>query len=227
MLSQSAETSEWAAETSDWAAETEARLLQAAVRLAPRLGWSDRLVVAAGREIGLSAPEAQLLLPDGARDLAALFSRAHDAAAAERLAPLDPASLKIRERIRHGVIARCDVAFEDAEALRRCTGFLALPRHILLALRLAWASADQIWRWAGDVATDENHYTKRLLLAEILISTVAVRLAHGGNAAQAHVDRRIAAVMAFEKWKAGLKPSLAPAGLLRRLTRLRYGAAAA
>ena len=37
-----------------------------------------------------------------------------------------------------------------------------------LGLRLAWESADALWRWAGDTATDENHYSKRVLLAGIL-----------------------------------------------------------
>ena len=66
---------------SDWAAETESRLLEAALPLVPRLGWTSRLVAAAAKAVGLSTPEAGLLLPQGPRDLAALFSYRHDEAA--------------------------------------------------------------------------------------------------------------------------------------------------
>ncbi|MGI8840897.1 MAG: COQ9 family protein, partial [Caulobacteraceae bacterium] len=157
----------------DWAEETEARLLAAALLHAPRLGWTSRLVAAAARDIGLTVPEAELLLPHGPRDLAALLAARHDRRALVSLASLDPAALKVRERIRRGVLARCDAALEDEAATRRWVGFLSLPANLPLGLRLAWASADALWRWAGDTATDENHYSKRALLAEILISTLA------------------------------------------------------
>jgi ubiquinone biosynthesis protein COQ9 len=208
-----------------WAEETEARLLDAMIVHAPRQGWSHLAVAAAARDIGLSAAEAELLAPNGSRDVAALLARRHDALGLETLSHLDPLSLKIRERIRLGVLARCDAAVEDESATRRWMGFLALPQNVPLALRLAWASADVIWRWAGDVATDENHYSKRVLLGEILISTLAIRLDSGEAGAATHLEGRIGAVMAFERWKAGLRPSEIVTGLAARLGRLRYGRA--
>ena len=207
-----------------WAEETEARLLDAMIVHAPRQGWSRLAVAAAARDIGLTAAEAELLAPHGPRDLAALLARRHDKLGRQMLSHLDPLSLKIRERIRVGVLARCDAAGEDEPATRRWMGFLALPQNAPLGLRLAWASADAIWRWAGDVATDENHYSKRVLLGEILISTLAIRVASGRADAATHLDGRIGAVMAFERWKAGLKPSEIGRRLASRLGRLRYRA---
>jgi ubiquinone biosynthesis protein COQ9 len=208
----------------DWADEAEQRLLDAALPQVAKLGWNRRLINAAAKGAGLSLAEAELLAPAGARDLAALLARRHDARALVALAAIDPLSLKVRERIRAAVLARCQAAFIDGEATRRWCGFLALPPNAPLGLRLAWASADRLWRWAGDTATDENHYTKRALLAEILISTLAVRLAMGGNAAAAHLDSRIEGVMAFERWKSGVKPSALAHRAAARLARLRYGA---
>jgi ubiquinone biosynthesis protein COQ9 len=210
-------------DTSDWADTTEQRVLDEAVRLAPRLGWNLGLVRAAAAAAGLNAGEAQLLLPRGPRDLAALLSRRHDAVALASLAALDPAALKIRERIRRGVIARLDAAVADAEALRRLAAFLAFPTHMALALSLVWDSADALWRWAGDTATDENHYSKRAILSGILVSTLAVDLASGRDSALKHLDGRIDNVMAFEKWKAGLKPMNLAAEVAGALARMRYG----
>ena len=207
----------------DWADEAEQRLLVAAIPLAAKFGWTHRLTAAAAPGAGLSAADAQLLLPEGSRDLAALFARRHDDRALAALDSVDPASLKVRERIRAAVLARCQAAMEDGEATRRWCGFLTLPPNAPLGLRLAWKSADRLWRWAGDTATDENHYTKRALLAEILISTLAIRLAMGANAAAAHLDSRIEAVMAFERWKAGVKPAAVADRAARILGKLRYG----
>ena len=214
-------------ETADWAAETEARLLTAVLTHADALGWSRRALAAAARDVGLSAAEAELLLPEGPRDLAALLARRHDAAAMAALAGIDPSTLKIRERIRAAALARLDAAMADEAATRRWMGFLALPSNAALGLRLLWASADSLWRWAGDTATDENHYTKRLRLAEILLSTLALRLTAGQGAAEAHLDGRIAAVMVFEKWKASFQPAQAAHKLAGALGRLRYGGAKA
>ncbi|HXU99881.1 MAG TPA: COQ9 family protein [Caulobacteraceae bacterium] len=210
----------------DWADDAQQRLLLAALPQVTKLGWTRRLMAAAARGANLSLAEAELLVPEGPRDLAALLARRHDARALAALASVDPTGLKVRERIRAGVLARCQAAAEDGEATRRWCGFLALPGNVPLGLRLAWASADALWRWAGDTATDENHYSKRALLAEILISTLAVRQALGANAAAAHLDSRIEAVMAFERWKAGIKPAQLAERAAGAMARVRYGASA-
>lgn len=206
-----------------WATDTEQALLDAALPLVPAHGWTRRMVTLAGETLGMSVGETELLLPHGPADLAALLSRRHDARA--RAALGDPHNMKIRERIRAGVEARLDAAAQDEAALSRWTGFLALPPHLPLASRLAWESADVIWRWAGDEATDENHYTKRAILAGILTGAIAIRLSSGRGAALEFLDRRIDNVMAFEKWKAttDLRPSRWATALAQALGRARYG----
>lgn len=207
----------------DWAAQTEQRVLDSAVRLAPELGWNAALVSRAARINGLSQGEAELLLPHGAKDLAALFSRRHDARARQSLDGVDPLSLKVRERIARGVEAHLDAAFAEEAALRRWLGFLALPTNLSLAMRLLWATADGIWRWAGDTATDENHYSKRAILAGVLVSTLAARMSGGVEAARETLAARIDNVMAFEKWKAGFKPAEQARAFAQALGRMRYG----
>ena len=208
----------------DWAEATEQRLLDAALTIAPHEGWTTRMAAMAGKACGLSAGETGLVLPQGPADLAALLSRRHDAAALATLAAVDPATLKIRERIARAVEARLAATTAGEAAVRRWTGFLALPSHLTLGVRLAWESADVLWRWAGDTATDENHYSKRALLAGILTGALAVQLSSGREAALAFADRRIANVMAFETWKrtTKLKPSLMMDAVAGALGRMRY-----
>lgn len=212
------------ADAPSWADRTEDAVLDAALPMAQRLGWTAALVHQAGAAAGLSPADVDLLLPNGPRDLAALLSRRHDRAALASLDGIDPQGLKIRERIRRAAEARIEAAAADDPGVRRWTGFLALPTHAALGLKLAWESADALWRWAGDTATDENHYSKRAILAGVLISVLAVRLAEGPEAARRTLDARIENVMAFERWKA--KVRIPPVGktLAATLGRLRYRA---
>ena len=207
----------------DWAADAEARVLAEALRLAPQMGWTWAMTKAAGAAAGFSLGETELLLPGGPRDLAALQSRAGDVAAMAALAGVDPTALKIRERIRRGAMARTEAAMASEAATRRWAGFLALPSNAALGLRLVWESADTIWNWAGDTATDENHYSKRALLAGILMATLLVRLSQGEAAAAATLDRRIEAVMAFERFKGRVGKLRLGAWTAGAMGRLRYG----
>lgn len=209
----------------DWTKAAEERVLDEAVRLAPHEGWTGRMARLAGRAAGFSEGETELLLPRGPADLAALLSRRHDAKAMIVLRPVDPQSLKIRERIAAALEARLDAAAADEAAVRRLMGFLALPPNLALGGRLAWESADALWRWAGDASTDANHYSKRALLAGILSSALAVRLSSGRGAAMRFVERRIGDVMRFEtlKAKAPIKPETWMETAAAALGRMRYG----
>ena len=68
-------------DATDWAERTEQTVLGAAIARAPALGWNARLVREACEASGLSLGDEELLLPNGARDLAALLSRRHDSRA--------------------------------------------------------------------------------------------------------------------------------------------------
>jgi ubiquinone biosynthesis protein COQ9 len=73
------------------------------------------------------------------------------------------------------------------------------------------------------VATDENHYSKRAILAGILIPALQIRLAQGAEAAQAFAAARIDNVMSYEKLKAKVRLPFGPDQIVRGLARLRYG----
>ncbi|MFC5345385.1 COQ9 family protein [Brevundimonas staleyi] len=204
----------------DWGDRMEQAVLDSALERAPRLGWNARLVREACAAQGLSEGDQELLLPNGPRDLAALLWRRHDAEALAELG--DPAGLKIRERIARALETRLEVAMAHPEAEKRASGFMALPTNTGLALSLTWGTADGLWRWAGDTATDWNHYSKRTILSGILIPAMTLRLFNGKEASDAFVAARIENVMAFEKWKAGKDFDAPVRKVTEMLSRLRY-----
>lgn len=189
-------------------------------------GWSALAIETAADQAGVDGDVARLAFPGGAVDMIDAWFAHIDATMLAALPPETLAEMKIRQRIAALVEARLSALADDREALRRALALLALPINAPRAARLAWRSADAIWRAAGDTATDYNHYTKRALLTAIYAATITVFLDDTSDDwadTRAFLARRIEGIMRFEKAKAGIVrrtenlPSLS-----RFIGRLRY-----
>ncbi|MEE8370596.1 MAG: COQ9 family protein, partial [Sphingomonadales bacterium] len=161
------------------------------------------------------------------RDIVDHFLTRSDGEMLEALEDVDPETLKIRERIRSAVKARIELHGGRKDAVGRTLAYLALPMNAALSARALWRTSDVIWRWAGDRATDYNHYTKRAILSAVYSSTLLYWLNDDSEDAEktwGFLDRRIENVMQFEKLKAKVlcKTEKMP-DIARRLGRLRYG----
>lgn len=193
--------------------------------------WSDEALAAAARKLGFDDGELRRLAPDGARDLIALWFAKADQAAADHLRAPEMAALKIREKVRSGVIAWLSalVVAEDATGEGARTAVARSAFTCLMARgrvdqlgKIHWRAADAIWTGLGDRSLDGNYYSKRAILAGVLAATIPVWIAAEDDAAAfAFLDRRIAGIMRFEKFKADTRILTAkwpnPAELLSRL----------
>jgi ubiquinone biosynthesis protein COQ9 len=191
-------------------------------------GWGPKTVETAADAIGADRDVAKLAVPGDAAGMIDLWFAQIDRRMAAALPPETLAAMKIREKITALVEARLDALAPDREALRRAVAILAMPQNAARAARLGWRSADVMWRLAGDVATDYNHYTKRAMLAGIYAATIAVLLqdqSEGQAETRAFLARRIDNIMEFEKAKAKLAGrSDHRFSLSRFVGRLRYHA---
>ena len=190
-------------------------------------GWNDTALAEAAREAGVDPAVARLAFPDGAMDMVAGWVASVDAGMAAAFDPLVLAQMPIRERIRSLVWFRLEAVAGLEEALLRALAIQAMPQNLARSTKLGWASADKMWRLAGDTATDYNHYTKRAILASIYAATLAVFVSdesEGKAETRAFLDRRIEEVMKFEKAKAQLLQGRERFDLMRFLGRLRYPA---
>ncbi|WP_310531452.1 COQ9 family protein [Novosphingobium sp.] len=208
-------------------------LAEVRLLLAPKIacaaafdGWTMTAVDMAAQETGVEPGTARIAFPGGAMDMIDAWTQSVDAQMGEALPAGQIGNLPIRERIRRLVQFRLDAVGADREALRRALSIMAMPQNLARAAQLGWRSADAMWRLAGDVATDYNHYTKRATLGSIYAATLTV-FAHDTSEdlaeTRAFLDRRIEHVMKFEKAKARLLANrdmhFSPA---RFLGRLRY-----
>jgi ubiquinone biosynthesis protein COQ9 len=191
-------------------------------------GWNGKAVDSAADQTGIDPAQARLAFPKDAPHMVDAYIQGVDAAMEAHFTPKRIAAMKVRERIRALIWYRLEIMAPAREAVRSGLSILAMPQNIPLGLRIGWRSADLMWRIAGDTATDYNHYTKRLILSGVYASTLLAWLddqSEGWMETGAFLDRRLADVMRFEKWKAAWRGNdLHRPSLTRFLGRLRYPA---
>lgn len=189
-------------------------------------GWTAKAVDSAAARHGVNPVQARLAFPKSASGLIDLYVQGVDREMAARLPVKTLEAMKIRARIRALVWTRLEIMGSAREAVRSALAILAMPQNVPLGARIGWRSADQMWRMAGDTATDFNHYTKRATLGAVYGSTLLAWLddqSEGWSDTAAFLDRRIDNVMQFEKWKAEWKGSSdRRLSVSRFLGRLRY-----
>lgn len=165
-------------------------------------GWSEAALAQAARNAGYDPGMARAVFPGGVAEALDHFSDWADRRMLERLAGTDPGSLRVRDRVRAAVEARLEILRPHREAVRRALVWRAVPPRGAGAARAVWRTADRIWNWAGDTATDYNRYTKRGLLCGILASATLYWLndeTPDMQATRTYVDRRIETVLKLGK----------------------------
>ncbi len=191
-------------------------------------GWTQKAIDSAAAKTGIDPAQARLAFPKQPAQMVDAYIQGIDAALEAHFTPERIQAMKVRERIRALIWYRLELMAPAREAVRTGLSILAMPLNVPLALAAGWRSADLMWRLAGDTATDYNHYTKRLILSGVYGSTLLVWLddqSEGWMESAALLDRRLADVMRFEKWKANWKGNeLHRPSLTRFLGRLRYPA---
>ncbi len=199
-----------------------------AIRPVQSAGTIVSPVASAAADLGIEPAQAALAFPRDAPHMVEAWIDGVDAAMEAHFSPDKIAALKVRERIRALIWYRLETMAPAREAARSALSILAMPQNVPLAMRIAWRSADLMWRLSGDTSTDYNHYSKRLILSGVYGATLLAWLddqSEGWTETGAFLDRRLAGVMRFEKWKASWSGNeLHRPSITRFLGRLRYPA---
>ncbi len=177
------------------------RIVLTALMEAPHAGWDMDALRAAAEACGEKPRMADALFSniDGATShVSAVFDRMM----MENLTAIDAGQMKVRERIATAVRTRLDLMAPYRDGLRVALSHWARPLRAVRAGGTVWRSADAIWQWAGDTATDYNRYTKRGLLSGVMASTLLFWLqdnSPGCVATRGFLDRRIENVLGIGK----------------------------
>lgn len=181
-------------------------IITAALPHVPFDGWTWALIEQATQEAGHDAAMARAVFPARMKDVLDGFADMADRAMLSTLEDLNPADMRVRDRVRTALMARFEFLAAHREALRESVQFWMLPTRKPRGMKIVWRTADRIWEWAGNTATDYNRYTKRGLLSGILVSSTLVLLNDEredmGSVEKkigGFIDRRIENVMQFGK----------------------------
>lgn len=183
-------------------------VLEAALAHIPFDGFTQKTLEVAGSEGGIDERTLLHLFPKGPLSLVEAYSEIADLEMERRLAKSKLAGKKVRERITLAVRTRIEVLAPHKEAARRAAAFLSLPPNAPTAAKLIYGTVDSIWRAVGDTSTDFNFYTKRAILAAVYSATLVRWFTDDSEdweATRDFLDHRIADVMRFEKFKAGIR----------------------
>lgn len=173
-----------------------------AVPEVPFDGWTWAMVEQAAQKAGHQASMASSVFPGGLPDVLDHFADLADRWMLERLADTNPDDLRVRDRVQVAVMARLRSLYQYRDAVRQSATYLMMPTRAGRAGKMTWRTADRIWHWAGDTATDYNHYTKRSLLCGVLMSTTLAWLdddSPGMQDTEGFLERRIAGVLQVGK----------------------------
>ena len=196
------------------------RLFAMVLQHVPFEGWGARSLKAAASDLGMSSITARRLFPQGQESLLAWLGDWLDREADKRLADLDLAHMRTRDRIAKLVAVRLEALAGHKEAMRRAVAAGVLPRNLFATSRRIWAGADGMWRAAGDQGASNNfdYWTRRGLLSAVWISTFLFWLedrSEGDADILAFLDRRIDNVMSIGMLRSRVE------GLVRSLPGMR------
>lgn len=165
-------------------------------------GWTDATLRRGAEAAGFHPQEVLAAFPGGPLEAACWFSDWADRRMRAALADTDLSTLKVRERVTLAVRRRLEILIPYREAVRRASTLLALPQNATRGPQLVYDTVDAAWRAVGDKSVDYNFYTKRLLLAGVVTSTMLYWLddrSEGLADTWSFLDRRIANVMSVGK----------------------------
>ena len=150
------------------------KLIERVLYHAKNDGWGDDALTHAINDTGVDDNLARVIFPDLPKSLIIWASGYADSVMVEWLTQNKPA--KITDVLFEGLMFRYRHFKPYRAAFKKASDIALTPAHFITASELTWATADKLWRAAGDVAHDFNHYTKRLLLTGIIASTHPIYL---------------------------------------------------
>lgn len=183
-------------------------IINAALPDVPFDGWTLKTLENAAEKSGHSKDMVRSVFPKDVKDALVHFAAMADEAMIDSLSDIDSQNLKVRERVSIAVEKRLLFLAKYREAERLAVSYWMRPMRKFDGAKIVWTTADVIWDWAGDTATDYSRVTRRTLLSGVLVATTLFWLndkTGGMNETKAFLARRIENVMTLGKMASKLK----------------------
>jgi len=184
-------------------------------------GFNKKMLNIAAKNCDISEGELGRLFPEGIFELKQYFFNEIDIKMLKKIDTLDYSNIRIRDKIYNGVIIRLDLFKKNKKSIKHI--FISEASNPFKSLKHLWNTSDLIWKSAGDTSTDYNHYTKRILLSWVYITTLICWFSDKSkniNDTKLFLNRRIDEVLEFGKQSGKVKSKISKLNISNKLINL-------
>ena len=142
-------------------------ILKLAKIIVPKYGLKSDTIKIISQTYKLDENETTLLFPAGINDLIKFALNQLNITLEEYCAKIDLIRLPIHKRIRKILLSKILLMEKEKFFYKKIFLSLIIPKKNISLPKQLYVSIDQIWFIAGDISTDFNFYTKRLILTGI------------------------------------------------------------
>ncbi len=194
------------------------KILKRSLKEIKNYGLNKTMLIKVTADCNLSEGDLGRFFPEGLYELKELFFYETDKEMIKILNKANDDSIRIRDKIYNGVMIRLEIFQKNKDAVKHI--FVSEASTPIKSFKNLWNTADLIWRAAGDNSTDYNHYTKRLLLSWVYLSTILCWFNDKDKnlkETKLFCNRRIDEVLKFGKKSANVKSKLSNLNISNKL----------
>ena len=181
-------------------------------------GFNENMLIHVAENCNLSKGTLGRLFPEGIYELKEYFFNQTDIEMLKKINQVENKAIRIRDKIYNGVIIRLEIFQKNKDSIKHI--FVSESSSPIKSIKNLWNTADLIWRSAGDTSTDYNHYTKRLLLSWVYLSTLLCWFndkSKNIEETKLFLNRRIDEVLKFGKTSASIKSRISDFNIFNKL----------
>lgn len=191
------------------------KILKNFIKIAEISGWNDKSLKKACLLSDIDPDNLIFIFPNSVLDVAQLYLDNGNNLLIKEIAKIkDFNKKKIRDKIRLCLYKRFEIEIANRQILINLSNFYQDPKNLtnfenglrpaMQSITFSFIIADLIWSILDDQSSDFNYYTKRLILAKIIVRSFFIFIKDDMKEiakTKSFIDLQIEKVMKFEKFK--------------------------
>ena len=181
-------------------------------------GFNEKMLLNAAKNCKISEGKLGRLFPEGIFELKQYYFSKIDEQMLQKIKTQNYENIRVRDKIFNGVLIRLELFKKNKTSIKYI--FVSESSNPIKSLKHLWRTSDLIWKSAGDSSTDYNHYTKRLLLSWVYITTLIYWFndkSRNINDTKLFLNRRIDEVLEFGKQSGKIKSKISKLNITNKL----------
>jgi ubiquinone biosynthesis protein COQ9 len=198
--------------------ENKEKILLSFLEIAGIEGWNENSLIMAVKRLEIDEKYLSIIFPNQLFSLNEFHVEYFNSLAVRQISSIaDFDNLRVRDKIKEIIFLRFYVEKNHRLALKRLLNYYSNPKNfvqfgigfkpILLALKSCYKIADSSWYAIGDKAVDFNFYSKRFILAKIIMRCFFTFIKDEDDLKKTReiIENNIEKIMIFNKFKQNIK----------------------